>query len=164
MHTGEVKTPGGRGGEGAAVGLSESLRSLGFELLRFKTGTPPRLNGRTIDFSRLEPQPGDAEPVAFSFLTESLTQPQLDCHITYTNPAVHDLIRANLHRAPMYSGQIQSTGPRYCPSIEDKVVRFADRQSTPDFPGARGAKHPRILLQRHLDQPAARRPGGDHPA
>ena len=129
MHTGEVKTPGGRGGEGAAVGLSESLRSLGFELLRFKTGTPPRLNGRTIDFSRLEPQPGDAEPVAFSFLTERLTQPQLDCHITYTNPGVHEVIRANLHRAPMYSGQIQSTGPRYCPSIEDKVVRFADRQS-----------------------------------
>ncbi len=129
MHTGEVKTPGGRGGEGAAVGLSESLRSLGFELLRFKTGTPPRLNGRTIDFSRLEPQPGDAEPVAFSFLTESLAQPQLDCHITYTNAAVHDVIRANLHRAPMYSGQIQSTGPRYCPSIEDKVVRFADRQA-----------------------------------
>jgi tRNA uridine 5-carboxymethylaminomethyl modification enzyme len=129
MHTGEVKTPGGRGGEGAAVGLSESLRSLGFELMRFKTGTPPRLNGRTIDFSRLEPQPGDVEPVPFSFLTESLTQSQLDCHITYTNQEVHDLIRANLHRAPMYSGQIQSTGPRYCPSIEDKVVRFADRHA-----------------------------------
>jgi tRNA uridine 5-carboxymethylaminomethyl modification enzyme len=129
MHTGEVKTPGGRGGEGAAVGLSESLRSLGFELSRFKTGTPPRLNGRTIDFNRLEPQPGDADPVAFSFLTDRLTEPQLECHITYTNPAVHDLIRANLHRAPMYSGQIQSTGPRYCPSIEDKVVRFADRQA-----------------------------------
>ncbi len=129
MHTGEVKTPGGRGGEGSAVGLSESLRSMGFELLRFKTGTPPRLNGRTIDFTRLEPQPGDAEPVAFSFLTDELTQPQLDCHVTYTNPAVHDVIRANIHRAPMYSGQIQSTGPRYCPSIEDKVVRFGDRES-----------------------------------
>jgi tRNA uridine 5-carboxymethylaminomethyl modification enzyme len=127
MHTGEVKTPGGRGGEGAAVGLSASLRSLGFELLRFKTGTPPRLNGRTIDFDRLERQPGDALPVAFSFITDALTAPQLDCHITYTNSAVHDLIRANLHRAPMYSGQIESTGPRYCPSIEDKVVRFADR-------------------------------------
>jgi tRNA uridine 5-carboxymethylaminomethyl modification enzyme len=129
MHTGEVKTPGGRGGEGAAVGLSASLRSLGFDLLRFKTGTPPRLNGRTIDFGRLESQPGDADPVPFSFLTDALTAPQLDCHITYTNAAVHDLIRANLHRAPMYSGQIQSTGPRYCPSIEDKVVRFADRQA-----------------------------------
>jgi tRNA uridine 5-carboxymethylaminomethyl modification enzyme len=129
MHTGEVKTPGGRGGEGSAVGLSECLRSLGFELRRFKTGTPPRLNGRTIDFSRLERQEGDAEPVAFSFLTDSLTQTQLDCHITATSAAVHDVIRANLHRAPMYSGQIQSTGPRYCPSIEDKVVRFADRES-----------------------------------
>jgi tRNA uridine 5-carboxymethylaminomethyl modification enzyme len=129
MHTGEVKTPGGRGGDTTATGLSQSLRSLGFVLERFKTGTPPRLNGRTIDFSRLEPQPGDADPVAFSFLTDTLTQPQLDCHITATNPAVHDLIRANLHRAPMYSGQIQSTGPRYCPSIEDKVVRFGDRES-----------------------------------
>ncbi|MFI5454151.1 MAG: tRNA uridine-5-carboxymethylaminomethyl(34) synthesis enzyme MnmG [Isosphaerales bacterium] len=129
MHTGEVKTQGGRGGDVAAVGLSQSLLSLGFELRRFKTGTPPRLNGRTIDFSRLQPQPGDAEPVAFSFLTETIRQPQLDCHITYTNPRVHDLIRANLDRAPMYSGQIQSTGPRYCPSIEDKVVRFAGRES-----------------------------------
>jgi tRNA uridine 5-carboxymethylaminomethyl modification enzyme len=129
MHTGEIRTPGGRGGEGAAVGLSASLRSLGFDLQRFKTGTPPRLNGRTIDFDRLERQPGDADPVAFSFLTDAITAPQLDCHITYTNPAVHDLIRANLDRAPMYSGQIQSTGPRYCPSIEDKVVRFADREA-----------------------------------
>ena len=129
MHTGEVKTPGGRGGEAAAVGLSQSLLSLGFELQRFKTGTPPRLNGRTIDFTRLEPQPGDAKPVPFSFLTDTVAQQQLDCHITFTNPAVHDLIRANLHRAPMYSGQIQSSGPRYCPSIEDKVVRFADRES-----------------------------------
>jgi len=129
MHTGEIKTPGGRGGDVAVHGLSQSLRELGFELRRFKTGTPPRVNGRTIDFSRLEPQPGDAEPVAFSFLTDRITQPQLNCHITFTNPAVHDLIRANLHRAPMYSGQIESTGPRYCPSIEDKIVRFADRES-----------------------------------
>ena len=129
MHTGEVKTPGGRGGDTSAVGLSQSLLSMGFELRRFKTGTPPRLNGRTIDFAALERQPGDSEPVPFSFLTETITQPQLDCHITYTNPEVHEVIRANLHRAPMYSGQIQSTGPRYCPSIEDKVVRFADRTS-----------------------------------
>jgi len=129
MHTGEVKTPGGRGGDVAAAGLSQSLLSLGFELRRFKTGTPPRLNGRTIDFARLQPQPGDAEPVAFSFLTETIPQSQLDCHITYTNPRVHDLIRANLDRAPMYTGQIQSNGPRYCPSIEDKVVRFADREN-----------------------------------
>ena len=127
MHTGETKTTGGRAGDGSADGLSGSLRSLGFELRRFKTGTPPRLNGRTIDFSKVEPQPGDADPVPFSFLTDRVTQTQLDCQITQTNPEVHDLIRANIHRAPMYSGQIESTGPRYCPSIEDKVVRFADR-------------------------------------
>jgi tRNA uridine 5-carboxymethylaminomethyl modification enzyme len=129
MHTGELKTSGGRGGDAASHGLSASLGSLGLELRRFKTGTPPRLNGRTIDFSRLEPQPGDTEPVPFSFLTDRVTQSQLDCHITATNPEVHDIIRWNLHRAPMYSGQIGSTGPRYCPSIEDKVVRFADRDS-----------------------------------
>ncbi|HEV3163442.1 MAG TPA: tRNA uridine-5-carboxymethylaminomethyl(34) synthesis enzyme MnmG [Isosphaeraceae bacterium] len=128
MHTGETKTKGGRAGDASAEGLSGSLRSLGFELKRFKTGTPPRLNGRTIDFSHLEVQPGDAQPVAFSFLTDAIAQPQLDCHITFTNAEVHELIRANLHRAPMYSGQIQSSGPRYCPSIEDKVVRFADRE------------------------------------
>ena len=128
MHTGEMKTEGGRSGDVAAVGMSQSLLELGFELRRFKTGTPPRLNGRTIDFSRLEAQPGDATPVPFSFLTDQIAQTQLDCHITYTNPAAHDIIRDNLHRAPMYSGQIQSTGPRYCPSIEDKVVRFADRE------------------------------------
>ncbi len=127
MHTGEVKTTGGRAGDGAAEGLSGCLRALGFELARFKTGTPPRLNGRTIDFTRLELQPGDAQPVPFSFLTDRIETPQLACHITATNSAVHEVIRANLHRAPMYSGQIQSTGPRYCPSIEDKVVRFADR-------------------------------------
>ena len=129
MHTGEVKTPGGRSGDAASNALSQSLLSLGFELRRFKTGTPPRLNGRTIDFSKVEPQPGDAVPVPFSFLNDRIEQPQLDCQITYTNAAVHDIIRANLDRAPMYSGQIQGTGPRYCPSIEDKVVRFADRES-----------------------------------
>ena len=130
MHTGETKTPGGRAGDASAEGLSASLRGLGFELRRFKTGTPPRLNGRTIDFGRLEPQPGDPDPIPFSFLTDRAElrgRDQLDCHITFTNPAVHDLIRANLHRAPMYSGQIEGAGPRYCPSIEDKVVRFADR-------------------------------------
>jgi tRNA uridine 5-carboxymethylaminomethyl modification enzyme len=128
MHTGEVKTAGGRAGDVAAEGLSGSLRALGFELRRFKTGTPPRLNGRTIDCSRLEVQPGDDDPVGFSFLTDRIETPQLCCHITATNPAVHDLIRAHLDRAPMYSGQIEGTGPRYCPSIEDKVVRFADRE------------------------------------
>jgi tRNA uridine 5-carboxymethylaminomethyl modification enzyme len=128
MHTGEQKTAGGRGGDVAAVGLSGSLRGLGFVLHRFKTGTPPRLNGRTIDFARLEPQPGDADPVPFSFLTDRIAQPQVECHITFTNEDVHERIRTNLHRAPMYSGQIEGTGPRYCPSIEDKVVRFGDRE------------------------------------
>jgi tRNA uridine 5-carboxymethylaminomethyl modification enzyme len=129
MHTGEAKTPGGRAGDGTTGTLSDSLRKLGFELNRFKTGTPCRLNGRTIDFSACQEQPGDADPQPFSFLTDRLTQSQLPCWLTETNEPVHDLIRANLHRAPMYSGQIKSTGPRYCPSIEDKVVRFADKPS-----------------------------------
>jgi tRNA uridine 5-carboxymethylaminomethyl modification enzyme len=128
MHTGEAKTRGGRAGDSSAEALSDSLKECGFELARFKTGTPCRLNGRTIDFSRCEPQPGDPVPQPFSFSTERITQAQMDCHITYTNEAVHELIRANLHRAPMYSGQIQSRGPRYCPSVEDKVVRFADKE------------------------------------
>ncbi|HEX7378583.1 MAG TPA: tRNA uridine-5-carboxymethylaminomethyl(34) synthesis enzyme MnmG [Pirellulales bacterium] len=128
MHTGEAKTPGGRAGESTSAGISHALQRLGFRLARFKTGTPPRLNGRTIDFARTEIQPGDDDPQPFSFLTERLTTPQVPCWITHTNQAVHDLIRANLHRAPMYSGQISSSGPRYCPSIEDKVVRFADKE------------------------------------
>jgi tRNA uridine 5-carboxymethylaminomethyl modification enzyme len=127
MHTGEAKTPGGRGGEGTTSGISQSLLNLGFEVARFKTGTPPRLNGRTIDYSKTELQPGDDDPQPFSFMTDKLELEQLPCYITYTNEAAHELIRANLHRAPMYSGQIQSRGPRYCPSIEDKVVRFADK-------------------------------------
>ncbi len=127
MHTGEMKTPGGRAGEGTTAGISGALRRLGFQLERFKTGTPPRLNGRTIDYSQTEIQPGDDDPQPFSFLTDSIVGEQVPCWITYTNEATHDLIRANLHRAPMYSGQIQSRGPRYCPSIEDKVVRFSDK-------------------------------------
>ncbi len=127
MHTGETKTAGGRAGEGTTGGISGALNRLGFEVKRFKTGTPPRLNGRTIDFTRTELQPGDDDPRPFSFLTNHIEQPQLPCWITYTNDAVHELIRANLHRAPMYSGQISTSGPRYCPSIEDKVVRFADK-------------------------------------
>jgi tRNA uridine 5-carboxymethylaminomethyl modification enzyme len=127
MHTGEAKTRGGRAGDGSAESLSDGLAACGFELARFKTGTPCRLNGRTIDFSKCERQPGDPEPRPFSFANDRISQPQMDCHLTWTNQAVHDLIRANLHRAPMYSGQIQSRGPRYCPSVEDKVVRFADK-------------------------------------
>ncbi len=127
MHTGEAKTPGGRAGEGTTQGISGALARLGFQLQRFKTGTPPRLNGRTIDYTKAEIQPGDDDPQAFSFLTDQLSVEQVPCWITYTNPAVHKLIEANLHRAPMYSGQIHSSGPRYCPSIEDKIVRFADK-------------------------------------
>jgi len=127
MHTGEAQSAGGRAGEGTTAGISGALHRLNFELDRFKTGTPPRLNARGIDFSRLEEQPGDENPQAFSYLTDSLPGNQLPCHIAHTNEAVHDLIRANLSRAPMYSGQIDSRGPRYCPSIEDKVVRFADK-------------------------------------
>jgi tRNA uridine 5-carboxymethylaminomethyl modification enzyme len=127
MHMGEAKTRGGRAGDNSAESLSDSLHACGIELARFKTGTPCRLNGRTINFAQLEEQPGDEEPQPFSFSTTRIAQPQLHCHITYTNEAVHELIRANLHRAPMYSGQICSRGPRYCPSIEDKVVRFADK-------------------------------------
>lgn len=128
MHTGEAKTRGGRAGDNSAEAMSQSLRELGFELERFKTGTPCRINGRTIDFSKLELQPGDVDPVGFSFMSDELPTPQMPCHITYTNADVHDIIRGNLDRAPMYSGQIESRGPRYCPSIEDKVVRFADKE------------------------------------
>ncbi len=127
MHTGEAKTPGGRAGEGTTSGISGALQRLGFRLERFKTGTPPRVNARTVDFDQLELQPGDDPPRPFSFMTRNLQVEQLPCWITYTNGWVHELIRKNLHRAPMYSGQIHSHGPRYCPSIEDKIVRFADK-------------------------------------
>lgn len=132
MHTGEVQTPGGRAGEGTTAGISGALNRLGFRVQRFKTGTPCRLNGKTIDYSRTELQPGDDDPEPFSFLTseaerQRMGREQIPCYITHTNEQVHELIRANLHRAPMYSGQINSRGPRYCPSIEDKVVRFAEK-------------------------------------
>jgi tRNA uridine 5-carboxymethylaminomethyl modification enzyme len=127
MHCGPDKTDGGRVGEPSAVGLSTSLRALGFELARLKTGTPPRVHRESIDYSRCGEQVGDEFPTPFSLMTDAITQPQINCWITWTNQRVHEHIRANLHRAPMYTGQIQSTGPRYCPSIEDKVVRFADK-------------------------------------
>ncbi|MBA4028733.1 MAG: tRNA uridine-5-carboxymethylaminomethyl(34) synthesis enzyme MnmG [Planctomyces sp.] len=144
MHTGQRTTPGGRFGEAAAHGVSAELRRLGFELGRLKTGTPPRLRRGSIDWDSLEPAPGDATPTPFSDLTNARPRAappsspsvgafpvlgQVECRLTRTTAAAHDLIRANLHRAPMFSGQITSAGPRYCPSIEDKVVRFADRQS-----------------------------------
>ncbi|HEY0836438.1 MAG TPA: tRNA uridine-5-carboxymethylaminomethyl(34) synthesis enzyme MnmG [Azospirillum sp.] len=128
IHLGEETTPAGRIGEAPSLGLSETLARFGFPLGRLKTGTPPRLDGRTIDWAALEKQPGDTPPPPFSYLTDRIDTPQVDCAITWTTPEAHALIRANLHRAPMYSGQIQGTGPRYCPSIEDKVVRFADKE------------------------------------
>ncbi|MFM7036072.1 MAG: tRNA uridine-5-carboxymethylaminomethyl(34) synthesis enzyme MnmG [Planctomycetia bacterium] len=129
MHTGEATTAGGRAGEGTTSGVSLALARAGITIDRFKTGTPCRLSARSIDFSRLDVQPGDADPQPFSFLTDGILQDQMVCWITRTTPEIHDLIRANLHRAPMYTGQIESQGPRYCPSIEDKVVRFADKES-----------------------------------
>lgn len=146
MHTGEAKTAGGRAGEGTTQGISGALNRLGFKLDRFKTGTPPRLNARTIDYSATEEQPGDDDPQPFSYMTGRLSEPQLPCYITYTTPAVHDLIRENLHRAPMYSGQIKSTGPRYCPSIEDKVVRFADKDRHQLFLEPEGRKTTEVYI------------------
>jgi tRNA uridine 5-carboxymethylaminomethyl modification enzyme len=142
IHMGEEQIPAGRVGEAPAIGLSRTLARFGFTLGRLKTGTPPRLDGRTIDWQGLDRQPGDDPPEPFSYMTTAITTPQVACHITATTPASHDLIRANLHRAPMYSGQIQSTGPRYCPSIEDKVVRFAER-----------ARHQIFLEPEGLDDP-----------
>jgi tRNA uridine 5-carboxymethylaminomethyl modification enzyme len=128
IHIGLKNQAGGRGGEAAAYGLSEQLMGLGFQMGRLKTGTPPRLDAKTIDFAVLEPQPGDPAPVPFSYSTEAITQPQVLCYLTYTNAATHRIIRENLDRSPMYAGVIQARGVRYCPSIEDKVVRFADKE------------------------------------
>ncbi len=127
IHVGERTMSAGRAGDFAATGVSEQLADLGFRVGRLKTGTCPRLDARTIDFRQLEVQDGDAPPKPFSFSTDAIAQTQIPCHITYTNPATHDVIRGALHRSAIYSGRIQSRGPRYCPSIEDKVVRFADK-------------------------------------
>ncbi|MCZ6524661.1 MAG: tRNA uridine-5-carboxymethylaminomethyl(34) synthesis enzyme MnmG [Alphaproteobacteria bacterium] len=129
IHVGETRTPAGRVGESPSLGLAATLRRAGFRMGRLKTGTPPRLDGTTIDYSGLTVQHGDPTPVLMSFLSAGVTNPQVPCHLTATTPATHALIRDNLHRSPMYSGRIESTGVRYCPSIEDKVVRFADRPS-----------------------------------
>ena len=127
IHVGEERIPAGRMGEAPSVGLSKTLSEAGFALGRLKTGTPPRLDGRTIDWDSLEVQRGDPVPTPFSFITGSITTPQINCHITGTTPESHKIIRENLDRAPIYSGQIEGAGPRYCPSIEDKVVRFSGR-------------------------------------
>jgi tRNA uridine 5-carboxymethylaminomethyl modification enzyme len=128
IHIGLTHFPAGRGGEASAEHLSDCMRDLGFEVGRLKTGTPPRLHRDSIDFSVMAPQPGDDPPRPFSARTARITNPQVPCHLTYTGRETHDIIRANLDRSPMYSGVIESVGPRYCPSIEDKVVRFADKE------------------------------------
>ncbi|GFE56985.1 tRNA uridine 5-carboxymethylaminomethylmodification enzyme MnmG [Geobacter sp. AOG1] len=133
IHIGLTHYPGGRAGDLPAIGLSDQLRDLGFNVGRLKTGTPARLDGRTIDFSRLEPQYGDDPPIPFSFSTERIDQPQVPCHIAYTNERSHDIIRGGLDRSPLYAGIIEGIGPRYCPSIEDKVVRFPDKSRHQTF-------------------------------
>jgi tRNA uridine 5-carboxymethylaminomethyl modification enzyme len=146
LHVGERTLPGGRMGEASAEALSGSLRDLGLAVARFKTGTPPRLDGRTIDTSRCTEQPGDPEPVPFSFSTARIAHPQVPCWTTYTNAETHAIVRANLHRAPMYTGQIRSTGPRYCPSIETKVVRFADKTRHIVFLEPEGLDTPEVYV------------------
>jgi tRNA uridine 5-carboxymethylaminomethyl modification enzyme len=129
IHCGEEQYPAGRSGEPASILLGESLKHMGLRGCRLKTGTPPRLDGRSIDWSRFTEQPGDVEPTPFSFRTKKIVQKQVPCYIAHTTPETHQVIRENVHRSPMYSGQIQSTGPRYCPSIEDKIVKFPDKET-----------------------------------
>lgn len=133
IHIGLTSFPGGRAGDQPSVGLSDQLMALGFEVGRLKTGTPARLDSRTIDFARLEAQPGDDPPQPFSFSTERITMPQVSCYIAYTNERTHEIIRGGLDRSPLYSGVIEGVGPRYCPSIEDKVVRFPDKERHQTF-------------------------------
>src|SRR6516165_2546569 len=144
IHIGEQQTPAGRVGEAPALGLALTLQRLGFALGRLKTGTPPRLDGRTIDWAAVEMQPGDEPPEPFSMLTECIDNPQVQCGITRTNAATHRIIRDNVHRSPMYSGQISSKGPRYCPSIEDKIVRFGERDGHQIFLEPEGLDDPTV--------------------
>ncbi len=133
IHVGERQLGGGRMGERAATGLTACLERLGFESGRLKTGTPPRIDGRTIDYSRLQEQPGDSEPLPFSYMTDRLPDRQLSCWLTYTTPEVHAILRTGFDRSPMFTGRIKGRGPRYCPSIEDKIERFAERDRHPIF-------------------------------
>ncbi len=128
IHVGDVNYPGGRGGDPPSLGLSDSLKKYGFEVVRFKTGTPCRLRQKSINFSVCEEQPGDQDPEPFSFRTEKLSLNQMSCWLTYTNQKTHEIIRKNLHRSPLYAGRIEGIGPRYCPSVEDKVVKFSDKE------------------------------------
>jgi len=142
IYIGDQRTPAGRVGEAPSIGLSRTLERIGFTLGRLKTGTPPRLDGSTIDWAQLEMQPGDDPPEPFSALTTQIDNPQVQCGITRTNEATHAVIRANVHRSPMYSGQIRSRGPRYCPSIEDKIVRFGERDGHQIFLEPEGLDDP----------------------
>jgi tRNA uridine 5-carboxymethylaminomethyl modification enzyme len=144
IHIGERQTPAGRVGEAPALGLALTLQRLGFALGRLKTGTPPRVDGRTIDWAAVEMQPGDTPPEPFSMLTKRIDNPQVQCGITRTNAATHRIIRDNVHRSPMYSGQISSKGPRYCPSIEDKIVRFGERDGHQIFLEPEGLDDPTV--------------------
>ena len=144
IHCGEERIPAGRVGEAPSRGLAEVIEKAGFSLGRLKTGTPPRLDGRTIDYSGLTVQPGDNPPIPFSYLTARIETPQIPCHITRTTRQVHELIEKNLHRSPIYSGQIESRGPRYCPSIEDKIVRFKDREAHQIFLEPEGLDDPTV--------------------
>jgi len=144
IHIGERQTPAGRVGEAPALGLSNTLQRLGFSLGRLKTGTPPRLDGRTIDWAALAMQPGDVPPEPFSVITDRIDNPQIQCGITRTTDGTHRIIRANVHRSPMYSGQIASRGPRYCPSIEDKIVRFGERDGHQIFLEPEGLDDPTV--------------------
>ena len=144
IHLGEQSWPAGRIGEAPSLGLSQAFERIGFTLARLKTGTPPRIDGRTIDWGAVEMQPGDEPPEPFSVLTKAITTPQVHCGITRTTEATHGVIRANVHRSPMYSGQIQSRGPRYCPSIEDKIVRFGERNGHQIFLEPEGLNDPTV--------------------
>jgi len=144
IHQGETQTPAGRVGEAPSVGLALALERLNLPLSRLKTGTPARLDGRTIEWNQLEEQKGDEPPIPFSFMTEKITVPQISCYMTYTSARTHEIIRENIHRAPMYSGQIKSRGPRYCPSIEDKIMRFADKERHQIFLEPEGLDDPTV--------------------
>lgn len=144
IHVGDQKIPAGRVGDKPAIALSYTFKRLGFPLGRLKTGTPPRLDGRTIRWDGLEAQPADDPPVPFSYLTDRIRVPQIACHMTYTNERTHRIIQDNLHRSAMYSGQIEGIGPRYCPSVEDKVVRFADKERHQIFLEPEGLDDPTV--------------------
>ena len=163
IHCGEQQYPAGRSGEPAAVLLGESLKKLGLRGCRLKTGTPPRLDGRTIDWSKFELQPGDADPTPFSFRTRQVAHhdKQVPCYIAFTTEETHRIIRENVHRSPMYSGQIQSIGPRYCPSIEDKIVKFPDKLTHQLFLEPEGLNTHEIYVNGMSTSPADRCAAGD---